>query len=107
MSHALDLILTGRPVGAEEALAMGLVNRVVPKGEARAAAEALAAEIARFPQTCMRSDRMSAYEQWDMNLEAAFVNELEHGRRALEAEAVSGAARFAGGKGRGGDFGEI
>jgi len=107
MGQALDLILTGRPVGAEEALRMGLANRVVPKGEARKAAETLAADIARFPQICMRSDRMSAYEQWDMELEAAFLNELEHGRRALEAEAVGGATRFAGGKGRSGDFGEI
>jgi len=79
----------------------------VPKGEARAAAEDLAAEIARFPQICMRSDRMSAYEQWDLDLEAAFLNELERGRQALTKEAVSGAARFAGGKGRGGDFNEI
>jgi enoyl-CoA hydratase len=107
MSRALDLILTGRPVGAEEALAMALVNRIVPKGQARAAAEDLAAEIARFPQICMRSDRMSAYEQWDLDLEAAFLNELERGRQALTSEAVSGAARFAGGKGRGGDFEEI
>jgi enoyl-CoA hydratase len=105
MGRALDLILTGRPVGAAEALAMGLVNRVVPKGEARHAAESLAAELAAFPQTCLRSDRRSAYEQWDLPLDEAFANELKHGRTAL-AEGAAGAQRFAGGAGRGGKFGE-
>jgi len=107
LSRALDLILTGRPVEADEALSMGLVNRVVGKGEALPAALALATEIARFPQICMRGDRKSAYEQDGMSLDAAFANELDHGRKALASEAVEGAARFAGGKGRGGDFGEI
>jgi enoyl-CoA hydratase/carnithine racemase len=106
MGRALDLILTGRPVGAEEALAMGLVNRVVAKGEARRAAEALALELAAFPQTCLRTDRLSAYEQWDLSLDRAFANELEHGRKALDAGAAKGAARFAKGAGRGGKFGD-
>ena len=106
MGRALDLILTGRPVGAEEALAMGLVNRVVPKGEARRAAETLAAELAAFPQICLRTDRRSAYEQWDLGPDEAFANELKHGRTALEAGAAQGAARFAKGAGRGGTFGD-
>ncbi len=105
--RALDLILTGRPVGAEEALAMGLANRIAPKGQSRPVAEELAREIARFPQVCVRNDRMSAYEQWDLDFEAALANELDHGRRSLAEEAGSGAARFAAGKGRHGDFGEI
>ncbi len=107
LSRALDLILTGRPVEAGEALSMGLVNRVVAKGEALPAALALAAEIARFPQICLRGDRMSAYEQHHLDIEAAFANELDRGRAALAGEAVEGAGRFAGGKGRGGDFGQI
>lgn len=94
MSRALDLILTGRPVGAAEALQMGLVNRVVPVGTARGAAEALAREIAAFPQTCLRGDRRSAYEQWDLDLAAALQNELAHGEKALRSEAVPGAERF-------------
>jgi enoyl-CoA hydratase len=97
--RALDLILTGRAVNAEEALAMGLANRVVPRGTARAAAETLAAELARLPQAAMRGDRMSAYEQWDLAYEAALQNELRHGMKAL-AEGLAGAQRFSAGAGR-------
>ena len=98
-ARALDLILTGRAVGAAEALSMGLVNRVVGKGQARAAAEALAAELARLPQGALRGDRLSVYEQWDLPLDEALANELRHGVAAL-AEGVGGAARFAAGAGR-------
>src|SRR5216117_312878 len=84
MSHALDLILTGRGVSGDEALRMGLVNRLVPPGETRAAAIALAHELARFPQRCLRSDRLSAYEQWSLPFEEAMRNEA---RRGLEVVA--------------------
>lgn len=100
LSRALDLILTGRGVGASEALAMGLANRVVPKGASRREAEALAREIASMPQTCMRADRMSTYEQFDLSFAEAMRNELRHGLRALEGEAVQGASRFVEGAGR-------
>jgi len=104
--HALDMILTGRPVGAEEALRMGLANRVVPDGQARAASEALAAEIARFPQHCMRADRRSAYEAWSLDESAALANELRHGLAVIQSgETLAGAARFAAGAGRHGSFG--
>ena len=106
-SRALDMILTGREVGAREALEWGLANRMVPAGTALAEAKAMAETLARFPQTCMRSDRRSSYEQWALDLPAALVNEARHGMPALQAESRKGAARFAAGKGRGGDFGEI
>ncbi len=107
-SRAMDMLLTGRPVGAEEALRFGLANRVVPDGQARAAAEALAAEIARFPEICMKGDRMSARDQWGLSESEALAVEFRHGMRALEAnETFTGAARFAGGKGRSGNFSEI
>jgi enoyl-CoA hydratase len=103
LSRALDLILTGRAVDAKEALAIGLANRVVAKGTARAEAEALARSIAAFPQRCMRNDRRSAYEQFDRSFEEALHRELELGIASLsDADALIGASRFAGGAGRGG-----
>ena len=102
LSRALDLILTGRAVDAQEALAIGLVNRVVPAGQARAAAVALAHQLAELPQAALRADRMSAYLQHDKDLDAALLQELELGSSAL-AEALQGAARFAAGAGRHGE----
>jgi enoyl-CoA hydratase len=106
-SRALDMILTGREIGAKEALDWGLANRLVPQGQALAEAIALAQQLTRFPQTCLRSDRRSSYEQWGLDVAEALVNEAERGQPALQAEARSGAARFAEGKGRGGNFGNI
>jgi enoyl-CoA hydratase len=104
MGRALDLILTGRPVGAAEALGMGLVNRVTPPGGALAAAQALARQLAAFPQQCMLADRRSAYEQWDMPLAEALRREGAQGVPMVFAEGEAGAARFAGGAGRHGEF---
>jgi enoyl-CoA hydratase len=105
-SHALDMILTGRPVGAADALAMGLANRVVPVGQSRPAAEELAHQIARFPQLCMNTDRASVYRQWDLSFDAAMKAEFAEGIGAVAAEGQSGAARFRDGAGRGGTFGD-
>jgi enoyl-CoA hydratase len=107
-SRAMDMILTGRAVGAEEAYAFGLANRVVPKGDARRAAEELALEITRFPEICMKGDRMSAYDQWDYDHHHAMMHEFRIGTSTLQTgESRAGAARFASGKGRGGSFEDL
>jgi enoyl-CoA hydratase len=104
-SHALDLILTGRGVSGEEALRMGLANRLVERGEALDAAVRLAHEIARFPQQCLRADRRSALAQWALPWEAAWQNELRGGIEVIRSgETQAGAARFAAGAGRHGRF---
>uniref|UniRef100_UPI0024A85972 crotonase/enoyl-CoA hydratase family protein n=1 Tax=Nocardia sp. CC201C TaxID=3044575 RepID=UPI0024A85972 len=97
--RALDLILTGRAVGAAEALQIGLVTQVVPPGESRRAAEELAAQLAALPQTCLRSDRMSVLEQDGLDETAALRNEFRHGMTALADGALDGAQRFAAGAG--------
>jgi len=99
-SRALDLILTGRGVDAEEAHRIGLVNRLVPAGQALAEAQRLARELAALPQTCLRHDRLSTYEQHDLGFEQAMLNEWDHGQHSLTVEGRAGAARFAAGAGR-------
>jgi enoyl-CoA hydratase len=103
-SRAMDLILTGRPVDAWEAERMGLVNRVVPVGTARAEAEALALSLSEFPQACMRNDRLSMLEQAGLDESKAMHVEYQYGVRSLAAGALDGAARFTGGEGRHGAF---
>ncbi|ARP68935.1 enoyl-CoA hydratase [Streptomyces pluripotens] len=102
-SRAMDMVLTGRPVAAREAYGMGLANRVVPTGTARAEAEALAADLARFPQACLRSDRASLLDQEGMAEQEAMGRELRYGLDVL-TESAKGAARFAAGAGRHGSF---
>ena len=105
LSNAMDMILTGRPVGAEEALRMGLANRIVKKGTATAEAQALAEEISRFPQHCLRTDRLSAYQQFDLPFDQAMKNEFEVGLKTIESgETLEGANRFSRGAGRHGSF---
>ena len=105
LSHALDMILTGRPVSAEEALRMGLANRVVEPGASRKEAEILARQISAFPERCMRSDRRSAYEQMALHFDGAIQNEFRLGLATIESgETSEGARRFAQGAGRHGAF---
>jgi enoyl-CoA hydratase len=99
VSRAMDMVLTGRAVEAREALSMGLVNRVVPDGSGRGAAEELARELAAFPQTCLRGDRISLLEQEGLDVDAAMANEFAHGLRSLE-EVQAGVERFRSGAGR-------
>jgi enoyl-CoA hydratase len=105
LGRALDMILTGRPVAADEALRIGLADRVVGDGESREAAEALGEELARFPQLCLRSDRRSAYEQLGRPLEEALRDEYRWGLETIQSgETRAGAERFAKGAGRHGRF---
>ena len=107
-SHALDLILTGRGVSGDEAKSMGLVNRLTPSGQALAGALELAHQLSRFPQQCLRGDRLSSYRQWDLDLDGALREETWLGREVIRSgETVAGASRFARGAGRHGDFEKI
>lgn len=107
-SRAMDMILTGRAVDAQEALRFGLANRVVPDGAARTEAVTLAKDIARMPQTCLRNDRLSALEQWGAPTEdAALAREFELGLDSLASDGTAGAARFAAGAGRHGSFANL
>ena len=100
-AHALDLILTGRGVSGDEALRMGIANRLTEPGDALRAAVDLAAELSALPQLCLREDRASSYEQWGLGLDDAIAVELEHGLRVLRSgESAAGASRFAAGAGR-------
>jgi enoyl-CoA hydratase len=107
-SHALDLILSGRGVSGQEALTMGLANRLAPRGEALRAAISLAADLARFPQECLRSDRLSSYEQWSLSTEDALHNETRRGLEVIRSgETLTGARRFVEGRGRHGNLNDI
>lgn len=104
--RAMDLILTGRKVEADECLSMGLANRLAPDGRGLETAQELAAQLVKFPQACMRADRLSAIRQWSLDPAPALASEWRSAK-TFQSEGVAGAARFAGGKGRSGDFDEI
>ncbi len=105
--RALEIILTGRKVPAEECMSIGLCEYLTPKGGARAKAEAVAQEIARFPQVCVRADRRSAIKSHGLSVREGLIQEWYNGREALIEDGVAGAARFSGGLGRHGDFAKI
>ena len=107
MGKAMDIILTGRKVPADEAYRIGLAERIVAHGAAREAAEEMAQAIARFPQACVRADRLSAYRAWGKSVRAGLESEWATSAGIVKAEGIRGAARFAEGKGRHGDFGDI
>ncbi len=105
--RALEIILTGRKVEADEALRIGACEQVVAEGQSRAAAEQMAHEIARFPQACMRADRRSVYQQHGLSLRAALQQEWENSVRVIESEGIEGAGRFTSGRGRHGGFSDL
>ncbi len=107
MGKALEIIMTGRKIPAEEADRIGLCERVAPHGKARDVAELMVQEIARFPQECMRADRRSVYSAWAKPVREGLEIEWRTSAHIMRAEGVRGAARFAEGKGRHGDFGNI
>ncbi len=108
LSRAMDMILTGRPITATEAYQWGLANRVVKQGESRKEAESIAKQIALFPETCMRNDRLSAYEQVGLDIKDAMKNEFEYGLKTLESgEYIEGSQNFTKGKGKHGNFEKI
>ena len=107
MGKAMEIILTGRKVPAEEAYRIGLAEKIVPHGKAREAAEDMAQEIARFPQECVRADRLSAYRAWGRSVREGLESEWATSARIVKAEGIRGATRFAEGKGRHGDFRDI
>jgi enoyl-CoA hydratase len=107
MGKAMEIILTGRKVPAEEAYRIGLAEKVVGHGAAREAAEEMAQGIARFPQACVRADRLSAYRAWGKSVREGLESEWATSAGIVKAEGMSGATRFASGKGRHGDFGDI
>jgi enoyl-CoA hydratase len=105
LSRALDMILTGRPINADEAYIWGLANRIVEDGKSREEAENLGRDIAKFPKYCMRNDRLSTYDQFGLKLEAAMLNEFEYGLKTLEyGEFLEGSKEFTQGKGKHGSF---
>jgi enoyl-CoA hydratase len=107
LGKALEIIMSGRKVTAEESYRIGLCEKVVPPGQARAAAEAMAQEIARFPQACMRADRLSVYRAWGKSVRQGLESEWATSAGIVKAEGIAGATRFAQGKGRHGDFRDI
>ncbi len=107
-SRAMDLVLTGRGVGAHEAMTMGLINRIAEPGHALADALALAAELSKFPQRCLRSDRQSLLDQWSLDEDAALMHETLLGLETIRSgETLEGARRFAEGHGRSGSFSDL